>query len=337
MGPEVEKDDYEELPFTLPDGPYSTAKPELSYAALIGRAILSSPEHRLTLQEIYEWITIVFPFYRREEQTWQNSIRHVLSTTACFRKVVRDRGEGKTQWAIWDADLRCFEGGGFDKRYCSDMPQKRTPSMGQKRTANAEPALNHRRKRSRKADNTPTAPAGPSSKPYPYPLPVHAPLFPPLQGHSIQQTYYQACVPARLPVEVIFPPLPPTAGLYHARRIAQPVVKAEVSVKAEPIEPVAVPGAVSQTSATVAEEEVSSPPSSSQVPELAADAQSSSPPVASEPLSQEESASPSHIDIPYEDYLTFDSPDGTEKQRSAIKLGSNSSSGPLKVWILASY
>jgi hypothetical protein len=49
-----------------------------------------------------------------------NSIRHVLSTTVVFRKVVRDRTQGRTQWAIWDDDLECFKGGGFRKQFCKD-------------------------------------------------------------------------------------------------------------------------------------------------------------------------------------------------------------------------
>ncbi|KZV71539.1 winged helix DNA-binding domain-containing protein, partial [Peniophora sp. CONT] len=78
-----------QLPFVLPPGPYSPHKPDAPYAALIGRAILASPSHRLTLQEIYDYITTVYPYFTRHEQTWQNSIRHVLSTTVVFRKVQR--------------------------------------------------------------------------------------------------------------------------------------------------------------------------------------------------------------------------------------------------------
>ncbi|KAJ7583238.1 hypothetical protein C8J56DRAFT_953416 [Mycena floridula] len=121
MGPAPKMEDHNRLPYTLPPGPYTPTKPECSYAAILGQAILSSPQHRLTLQEIYDWITIVFPFFKRGETTWMNSIRHVLSTTICFRKVTRDRAQGRTQWAIWDEDLECFKNGGFKKQYCQDM------------------------------------------------------------------------------------------------------------------------------------------------------------------------------------------------------------------------
>ena len=113
MQPNPPEEDH--LPFILPPGPYSTVKPDLSYAAIIGRAILASPNHALALQDIYEYITTVFPHYKRGEPTWMNSVRHALSTMAVFRKVPRGRAEGKSLWAVHDCDIPCFEGGGFNR------------------------------------------------------------------------------------------------------------------------------------------------------------------------------------------------------------------------------
>ncbi|KAJ7917836.1 hypothetical protein B0H13DRAFT_1572311, partial [Mycena leptocephala] len=62
-------------PYTLPPGPYSTEQPNYTNAALIGQAILASQDHRLTLQDIYEWITIVYPHFNHTESTWMDSIR----------------------------------------------------------------------------------------------------------------------------------------------------------------------------------------------------------------------------------------------------------------------
>ncbi|KAI9259970.1 fork head domain-containing protein [Helicostylum pulchrum] len=54
-------------------------KPPYSYATLIAHAILTSKDGRLTLSDIYKWISEAYPYYKRGEKGWQNSIRHNLS------------------------------------------------------------------------------------------------------------------------------------------------------------------------------------------------------------------------------------------------------------------
>ncbi|OAC99712.1 fork head transcription factor, partial [Mucor lusitanicus CBS 277.49] len=54
-------------------------KPPYSYATLIAHAILTSKNGRLTLSDIYKWISEAYPYYKRGQKGWQNSIRHNLS------------------------------------------------------------------------------------------------------------------------------------------------------------------------------------------------------------------------------------------------------------------
>ncbi|CAI2356994.1 unnamed protein product [Caenorhabditis sp. 36 PRJEB53466] len=67
----------------------SFERPSLSYKDLIIEAIDRSPDKRLKLNEIYQVIRLLHPYYRHrpDQWGWQNSIRHNLSLHDCFVKL----------------------------------------------------------------------------------------------------------------------------------------------------------------------------------------------------------------------------------------------------------
>ncbi|MEE6472356.1 hypothetical protein FKM82_009587 [Ascaphus truei] len=95
----------------------------LSYADLISQAIESSPEKRLTLSQIYDWMVKSVPYFKDKGDSnssagWKNSIRHNLSLHSKFVRV-QNEGTGKSSWWILNP-----EGGKSGK-----SPRRRAASM----------------------------------------------------------------------------------------------------------------------------------------------------------------------------------------------------------------
>ncbi|VDL62781.1 unnamed protein product [Nippostrongylus brasiliensis] len=93
-------------------------KPPYSYIWLTYMAIQNSEEKMLPLTDIYKFIMDKFPFYRKNTQRWQNSLRHNLSFNDCFIKIPRrpDRPGKGSYWAVHPNALGMFENGSCLRR-----------------------------------------------------------------------------------------------------------------------------------------------------------------------------------------------------------------------------
>uniref|UniRef100_A0A5F7ZJP2 Forkhead box P4 n=1 Tax=Macaca mulatta TaxID=9544 RepID=A0A5F7ZJP2_MACMU len=78
-------------------------RPPFTYASLIRQAILETPDRQLTLNEIYNWFTRMFAYFRRNTATWKNAVRHNLSLHKCFVRVENVKG------AVWTVDEREYQ------------------------------------------------------------------------------------------------------------------------------------------------------------------------------------------------------------------------------------
>lgn len=133
---------------------YTHAKPPYSYISLITMAIQQSSSKMLTLNEIYQWIMDLFPFYRQNQQRWQNSVRHSLSFNDCFLKVPRspDKPGKGSFWTLHPESGNMFENGCYlrrQKRFkCGKSADKPMESGTGKNT--------HSNKESSRLDNSPS-------------------------------------------------------------------------------------------------------------------------------------------------------------------------------------
>ena len=109
-------------------------KPSQSYIGLIAEAILSSPEEKLILSDIYNYILTHYPYFRNKGTGWRNSIRHNLSLNDCFVKAGRSPNGKGHFWAISTLYYDDFRRGDFRRRRIQKRSHKsrRTSSESSK-------------------------------------------------------------------------------------------------------------------------------------------------------------------------------------------------------------
>ncbi|GAA6014944.1 hypothetical protein JCM11491_002365 [Sporobolomyces phaffii] len=90
------------LPIRAPaDDPL--AKPPYTYASLIAQALATTDSGKMTMAEIYGFITTRWPYFKDHQSGWQNSIRHNLVPARGFLKVLR-RDDEVGKGAFWMMD-----------------------------------------------------------------------------------------------------------------------------------------------------------------------------------------------------------------------------------------
>ena len=93
-----------------------SGKPEESYVAMIAKAILSSPENRMMLSDIYDHLSKTSTYCATTKAPWRNAVRHNLSVNECFIKSgAVTNGKRGYYWAIHPACADEFRRGRFNR------------------------------------------------------------------------------------------------------------------------------------------------------------------------------------------------------------------------------
>ncbi|KAG0035020.1 Forkhead box protein I1 [Podila clonocystis] len=89
MHPAFASNQYPHQVVSEPQGARPTRRrrrPTVSYSNIIITAIRNSPQQRLRLSEIYEYVSREIPQMMGDDKGWQNTVRHNLSHNRCFRR-----------------------------------------------------------------------------------------------------------------------------------------------------------------------------------------------------------------------------------------------------------
>ncbi|OCF40582.1 hypothetical protein I317_05592 [Kwoniella heveanensis CBS 569] len=120
----------------LAPGELPAPRPPMSYAALIGEALLlAPPPHQLYVSEISDSIKKRYPYYRQNPTKIYNGVRHQTSMCKAFVKLPRpfgDQSGGARKWAIRAGCEGWFAGGGYHPPTSSATTTTKTSKNGGK-------------------------------------------------------------------------------------------------------------------------------------------------------------------------------------------------------------
>lgn len=94
-----EHDPHPDCPNTLSCLADTVDRPGYTYPILVKCAIMGSAHRRLEIREIYQVLSEKYPFFKADDKTWKQSIRHCLSLHASF--VPTKRPIGAPGWGSW--------------------------------------------------------------------------------------------------------------------------------------------------------------------------------------------------------------------------------------------
>lgn len=122
-----------------------------SYADLITQAIQSTPDQRLTLAQIYEWLVKNIPHFRDKGDSvssngWKNSIRHNLSLHSRFMRM-QNEGTGKSSWWMLNPDAAKGNCGVKHHRKRSNTLESATSRIDKRRGSSGTSASSTTRRR----------------------------------------------------------------------------------------------------------------------------------------------------------------------------------------------
>ncbi|WVF65379.1 hypothetical protein IAT40_000106 [Kwoniella sp. CBS 6097] len=125
----------------LAPGELPAPRPPMSYAALIGEALLlAPPPHQLYVSEISDSIKKRYPYYRQNPTKIYNGVRHQTSMCKAFVKLPRpfgDQSGGARKWAIRAGCESWFAGGGYHPPTSSATTNAKSSKTGGKAKSTA--------------------------------------------------------------------------------------------------------------------------------------------------------------------------------------------------------